>query len=391
MKINRIKINGIGGIRELNLSFSSGFNVICGSNGIGKTTILNTIADAFTDTVSILKRNAIVDEGHYSIEYDDLHGVCALKEFKVKEINPNKKEYERHVTDNSNYVMAFGINRVFSYQVLKSIPKDPNRQNYQTADLLKDGVEGNDLKGWFVNRYLFYDKENSLDYAQKQNFEIARRAFGLLDSNTRFHTVEAGSLDIKVTTPSGEIYYEYLSAGYKTCIYLILGIIKEIEYRFNSPYINADEFNGVILIDEIDIHLHPIWQARLVDTLKTLFPKTQFIVTTHSPSVLQSLSPEEIISLGTDEQGLVYRKDLNLGKYGLQGWTIEEILRDVMDMPETTSSYFEKVKSDFDRAMDDEDIERIKENYAILNEMLHPNNPLRKLLEIQMIGVEDSI
>ena len=80
---------------------------------------------------------------------------------------------------------------------------------------------------------------------------------------------------------------------------------------------------------------------------------------------------------------------MDLGQYGLQGWTIEEILHNVMDMPETTSKLFERVKHDFDEAMDAEDISKVKENYAILNQMLHPENPLRKLLEIQMIGMEE--
>lgn len=110
----------------------------------------------------------------------------------------------------------------------------------------------------------------------------------------------------------------------------------------------------------------------------------------YSPSVLQTLSPEEIIPLGIDEEGNVFRKDLSLGKYGLQGWTIEEILHDIMDMPETTSKIFEKVKSDFDVAMDAEDKINIKKNYDILQEMLHWDNPLKKLLEIQMIGMEES-
>lgn len=52
-----------------------------------------------------------------------------------------------------------------------------------------------------------------------------------------------------------------------------------------------------------------------------------------------------------------------MGKYGLQGWTIEEILHDIMDMPETTSKIFEKVKSDFDVAMDDE----LEESFQKMN------------------------
>ena len=60
------------------------------------------------------------------------------------------------------------------------------------------------------------------------------------------------------------------------------------------------------------------------------------------------------------------------------------------NMPETTSKIFEKVKSDFDVAMDAEDKINIKKNYDILQEMLHWDNPLKKLLEIQMIGMEES-
>ena len=390
MKINNLTIDGVGGIRNLELFFNDGFNVICGANGVGKTTILNTVADAFSDSGELLKRNSMVAEGKYCIDYFDITGKKVVKEYKVKEFDPLTCDHSRYGTDTSSFVMSFGINRIINYRELNAIPKDAPRSKYDAARLLNKGVGIDDLKGWFVNRFLFVDKPNSITDEQKYNFEIATKAFGLLDETTTFYTVDSGSLDIKLSSNRGEIYFEYLSAGYKTCVYLVLGIIKEIEFRFKEPYIRADEFNGVILIDEIDLHLHPTWQARLVNTLKELFPKTQFIVTTHSPSVLQTLSPEEIIPLGIDEEGNVFRKDLSLGQYGLQGWTIEEILHDIMDMPETTSKIFKKVKSDFDAAMDAEDKMNIKKNYDILQEMLHWDNPLKKLLEIQMIGMEES-
>lgn len=389
MKVKRLSINGVGGIRSLQLDFTEGFNVICGANGIGKTTILNTIADAYANTWGLLKRNSTVAEGNYTIDYTDVNGVEVTKEYRVKEFDPTARDSGRSASDNSSYVMSFGINRIINYQTLNSIPKDPKRNIYDAGDSLREGVGISDLKDWFINRFVFFDKKGSITEEQKYNFEIAKRAFGLLDTNTSFLTVDSASLDIKLTSTRGDIYFEYLSAGYKTCIYLVLGIIKEIEFRFRNPYIKADEFEGIILIDEIDLHLHPTWQARLVDTLKELFRKAQFIVTTHSPSVLQSLEPSEIIPLGMDVDGNIYCKNMDLGQYGLQGWTIEEILHNVMDMPETTSKLFERVKHDFDEAMDAEDISKVKENYAILNQMLHPENPLKKLLEIQMIGMEE--
>jgi hypothetical protein len=57
------------------------------------------------------------------------------------------------------------------------------------------------------------------------------------------------------------------------------------------------ETPGVVLIDEIDMHLHPNWQKRIVGDLKRIFPKVQFIATTHSPFVVQSLEADELINL----------------------------------------------------------------------------------------------
>lgn len=389
MKIKKIIVSGVGGIKELKLEFDEHFNVICGANGIGKTTILNIIADAFANTWSLLKRNSIYSEGHYTILFSDMFGKVREKKFQVKEFNPITNDSGRHSSDETKYVMYFGTNRMINYQQLDAIPKDSKRTNYDSGSLFKEGIPISDLKGWFDNRYVFSDKRESMTYVQKCNFDIAKKAFGLLDNTIEFKSVDPGSLDIMLKSSRGDIYFEYLSAGYKTCVYIVLGIMKEIEFRFSEPYINVNDFSGVILIDEIDLHLHPAWQARLITALKEIFPKAQFIVTTHSPSVLQSIDTKEIIPLTMDMEDNIVRKELELGDYGLQGWTIEEILRDVMEMPSTTSAFFEKIKSNFDKAMDEENVVEIKKNYEILRNMLHPNSTVKKLLEIQMAGLEE--
>ena len=140
---------------------------------------------------------------------------------------------------------------------------------------------------------------------------------------------------------------------------------------------------------EVDLHLHPIWQAGLIKALKAIFPYAQFILTTHSPSVLQILEKEEIIALGYNEKGDTYLKELNLGKYGLQGWTLEEILKYVMEMPATTSGLYQETLAKFDDAMNKEDKDLILQQYNILREMLHSCNPLQKLLAIQVAEWED--
>jgi len=389
MRIENLKISGVGGIKKLDLTFHDGFNVICGVNGVGKTTVLDIIADAFTYSHSNLKRNATSEKGEYTITFENVVGDQRTKTLKILEFVPDKQDVGRMSSVESHYVLFFSINRLLNYKPLDSIPKDKSRKEYESAQQLHLGVENSDLKGWFINRYVFCDKDKSLKMEQEQNFELAKRALSMLDPTVEFLTVTADTLDIMLTTTRGNIYFEYLSSGYKTCFFLVLGLIKEIEFRFKDPVINAEDFNGVVLIDEIDLHLHPTWQGPLIKTLKELFPKIQFIVTTHSPSVLQTLNESEIIALSIDENGDTIQKTFELGRYGLQGWTVEEILKDIMGMETTTSPTYEIAIRNFDIAMENEDVKAIQETYAILKEMLHPNSILLKMMEIQTAGLEE--
>jgi len=66
--------------------------------------------------------------------------------------------------------------------------------------------------------------------------------------------------------------------------------------------LSPKEFEGLVLIDEIDLYLHPSWQARLIPALRETFPKLQFVATTHSPVVLATLAPDEVIQLEIDKE-----------------------------------------------------------------------------------------
>ena len=368
-------------------------NVICGANGIGKTTILDIISDAFSSNISSkLKRNALCEVGKYNIQLslnEDGKRVIKNKEEKVEKFQPSTDVYRGGWQKYSNDLLYFGINRNIDYIKLDSVTSDPERQEYIVGQMAVNGIQAGDIKNWFVNRYLFVDKKDSLSQEQIENYRLAEKTFSVLDDTVNFKTVIARTYDIMLNTSKGDIYFEYLSSGYKSCIYIIFGIIKEIEYRTSEKPIQANQFDGVVLIDEVDLHLHPIWQAGLIKALKTIFPHAQFILTTHSPSILQTLEKDEIIALGCDEEGNTYLKELNLEKYGLQGWTLEEILKYVMEMPATTSRLYQETLAKFDEAMNNEDRDTILQQYELLKEMLHPENPLRKLLAIQVAEWEE--
>lgn len=85
-----------------------------------------------------------------------------------------------------------------------------------------------------------------------------------------------------------------LSHGYQSTLAWIADLIGHVMLEADNV-IEAADIEGLVLIDEIDLYLHPTWQAALVPALRETFPKVQFVVTTHSPVVLSSLTPDEIV------------------------------------------------------------------------------------------------
>lgn len=92
--------------------------------------------------------------------------------------------------------------------------------------------------------------------------------------------------------------YGQLSDGYRN----LVGMVADIAYRCIqlNPHLGelaVTETPGVVLIDELDLHLHPNWQKTVVRDLKQAFPRMQFIATTHSPFIVQSLGENELLNL----------------------------------------------------------------------------------------------
>lgn len=114
-----------------------------------------------------------------------------------------------------------------------------------------------------------------------------------------------------------------LSDGQRT----MLAMVMDIAYRAAvlNPHLGAEapaKTPGVVLIDEIDLHLHPRWQKHVLDDLRRTFPNVQFIATTHSPFIVQSLRPGELIDLDGPPEGEYVDK------------SIEDIAENVMGVPQ---------------------------------------------------------
>jgi hypothetical protein len=119
--------------------------------------------------------------------------------------------------------------------------------------------------------------------------------------------VEAQRFEMDVLDSHGErirVPATWLSQGYQSLIAWLADVVGQILLEAGEP-VEAAQMEGTVLVDEIDLHLHPTWQVRLIPALKRVFPRLQFIATTHSPMVLPALKAEEIYLLSQNNEGSV--------------------------------------------------------------------------------------
>ena len=130
-----------------------------------------------------------------------------------------------------------------------------------------------------------------------------RRAIEAMIGDVTGLRVKRNPVRMVVDKSGKEIRVDMLSDG-KKCTLALLGDLARRLVLANPDAENPLEGSGIVLIDEIELHMHPSWQRRILHILREVFPNIQFIVTTHSPQVLGEADDEyAIISLGIDTDG----------------------------------------------------------------------------------------
>lgn len=388
LKIRNIHIKGIGPIKDLELTFNPHFNIICGANGIGKTTILDCIAETFIGNEYNLRKNTSAENGEWITSFQDSQEEpVKSKVTRVTEERPsqNGDRANWNFTNDAKNVLYYKTNRSITYESLTSIIKDPELQEYQYYNLLRDGSNYREIKQWFVNRYVWSNVPGELSQVEIDNLDSAKKVFSLMAEGFSLDRVEHETNDIILNTPKGKIVFEQLSSGFISFAIIFLGLIKDIEYRFKNPHIRVSDFDGILIIDELDVHLHPELQAKVYQVLERLLPNAQIFTSTHSPHIIQVAKAHEIIPLVSTPDGNVKVNPIVNEQYGCQGWTIEEILTDVMGMADTRSHLYKEETQKFNDAINRDDKEAAKLAFDKLDKMLHPDNILREVMKVQLL------
>lgn len=335
MIINTMDLINFRNFENSTFNFHSHFTVIIGENGKGKSSILQGLRVAAATFLM-----GIDEAERYHIQKDDVRRIdlqnrfvpqkgCSIKAYgtfndeeivwkrsKTSSSRTNSKDandiikisenINRAVNDELREDLDIPVINFFSTSRLWVEPK-------QTVKLKKKGSRLRDGYARCINSSS--DKKSPMEWIKSTYYKSlkGRSESVLLDAVLEAIDIcipnwtplewdeDTDDLGGKLSDESGTssfIPLFYLSDGLRT----MAAMVAEIAYRcvVLNPHLGKDavkKSKGIVLIDEIDMHLHPKWQQSVVSDLKTAFPCIQFIATTHSPFIVQSLKADELINL----------------------------------------------------------------------------------------------
>ena len=354
MKVRELTVTNFRGFAgERRFELSDRFTVIAGINGRGKSSLLDGLALLLARLLRALSLSA---SSGRTISANDVHAGQAEAALAMQVLCAGiPVKYDVAFSPSSKRVRARGLASAVREQIRKNYG-DPTREDdqapvavYFTTDragyrlprslpselptgqrLAHHGALSNRMVDYrdFMARYQLWVRQQSAELAAFNEL-LGKFLDGFSDV-----AVEEEPLRLTVKKAGARISLQQLSDGERAFIALLGDLVRRLALA-NPGMPNPLEGHGVVLIDELELHLHPRWQREVVEKLRTSFPNIQFIATTHSPFIIQSLRPGELVTLDPEE----------FGEYANR--SVEDIAEHVMgvEVPQKSERYLEMMKA----------------------------------------------
>jgi len=368
MRITELKLKKFKGFFDLDLHLGSqNLFVIIGENGAGKSSILEALNKLLSELDYNLngnKRHILLNE---DIQIDANETECfisllmkqnsELKWSYSKSKEVNTKHTIKYYADDNKIDIKNGINKEkFIQQLEKNFGKIDITRRIPTYLYFKSDYIPNadDFIQWYKDLVLFesyLESSNSkFEFSLKEAIELAIKKFTGISITARIAD------DFKTIKPvfrhkGRDLDFSHLSDGEKRIIDIVGKIVSNFVISFQSNKKKLLEFSGIVLIDEIEKHLHPLWQRNILPELVKTFPNVQFIITSHSPQVISNISRENVIIINNFE----IQKDIphTLGR------DTNSILYDIFKLSKRPEIYQKKINNIYE-LLDNEDINNAK-------------------------------
>lgn len=368
------------------------WTIILGENGTGKTTLLRCLVGMIPDELTIRTADGkivsggiapkipLLEEFYPQLFFSNPSSKIEVTSFSIGKLSKNR------VKNLKGYSFTFDKNQTFNFNALLNISKQ--NINYSSAygasrrmgkgsltetktssphaTLFDDNATLINAEAWLLETD-FAMKSSSGEtniYLQKQFEKIKDTLKKLLPDVEDFRIKEITKTQtqaaIEVKTPYGWVAMKELSFGYQTFIAWVVDLAARLFERYPESDDPLAE-PAIVLVDEIDLHLHPKWQRNIVEFLNSIFVNTQFIVTAHSPLIVQAAEDANLVLL--KREGDRVKIHNNVEADVIWKWRVDQLLTsDLFDLPSARPPKYDKLLERQQELLDKDELNDEDEN-----------------------------
>jgi len=364
MRIDTLQLENFRGLRQVELAFPGQMTLLVGVNGVGKSAVLDALAILLSAFVSRLQGNAnkarkfspddiqVGQAGlraslQASIAEQTLGWSMALNQrasrdagykSELEALNELTKPWAEQIAGDQ---VQFNLPVAVHYGVQRAVVDTPlrvrDRHLYAQLDAYDEALENTatDFHAffkWFSQREDL-ENEQIRDHAGYRDPQLVPVRRAIEQFMTGFSDLRVRRNPMRLTVKKAQVEFnlQQLSDGEKCLLALVADLAQRLTLA-NPGLADPLEGSGVVLIDEVDLHLHPRLQREVVSKLTGIFPNCQFIVSTHSPQILSHVPDDSVWLLRRDETSAeIVCSRPPVSTFGLDSNSVLEL---IMDVPE---------------------------------------------------------
>jgi SIR2-like domain/AAA domain, putative AbiEii toxin, Type IV TA system/AAA domain len=337
LRLEQVQLQNVGPFAELTLDICDEWTVLLGNNGCGKSTVLQAIAFALAGDDRV-----VTDVGGRLLRRGATSGGIELRiggSYYRTDLFPDGDTV--HVVCRGPTPLQAGTLAVLGFPPLRGVstrnPRGPTQDGLPSPSvrdvraLVTEDVDDriDDLKQWVVNIELRAEGGSGIDRTLSRRYKRLREAFfQFLNEITpgltlEYQGIDKSRWDLLVRTDDGVVPIDLVSQGTSSLLGW-LGIVLQRLYEIYGDSDDPKAEHALVLVDEIDAHMHPEWQQQVMKLVKDRFPKLQVVATTHSPLVVGTVEPYNVVRFARDP--LTHALSVDRLEGSFRGWRADQIL-----------------------------------------------------------------